>query len=100
MSRSADAVLRAFVSGGRLRRLPARRGRRLIVLEHIVGFFEPGRRFSEQEVDAVLIRWCAGGEADHVTVRRQLIDEGLLSRDHGEYWRTGGWVDVLGDGPR
>jgi hypothetical protein len=53
-------------------------------------------RFPEREVDAVLRAWCAGGEVDHVTLRRYLLDEGLLSRDHGTYWRIGGWVDVLG----
>ncbi|HEV8555040.1 MAG TPA: hypothetical protein VGR06_01405 [Actinophytocola sp.] len=26
----------------------------------------------------------------------RLVDEGLLGREHGMYWRTGGWVDVLG----
>jgi hypothetical protein len=29
-------------------------------------------------------------------VRRHLVDEGLLSREDGLYWRSGGWVDVLG----
>jgi hypothetical protein len=90
------AVLRAFFSDGRLVRLPARRGRRRVVLEHVVRSFEPGRRFPEREVDAVLRAWCAGGEVDYVTLRRYLVDEGLLSRDHGVYWRSGGWVDVLG----
>lgn len=90
------AVLRTFVPDGRLIRLPAKRGRRRVVLEHVVQSFEPGRRFPEREVDAVLRAWCAGGEVDHVTLRRYLVDEGLLSRDHGVYWRSGGWVDVLG----
>ena len=27
-------------------------------------------------------------------VRRHLIDEGMLSRESGMYWRTGGTVDV------
>lgn len=58
--------------------------------------FEPGRRFAEKEVDVVLRAWCAGGAADHVSVRRYLVDEGLLSRERGVYWRSGGWVDVLG----
>ena len=26
--------------------------------------------------------------------RRYLVDEGLLSREAGVYWRTGGYVDV------
>jgi hypothetical protein len=91
-----EMAVRAFVSDGRLVRLPARRARRRLVLEHIVASFEPGRRFPEREVDVVLRSWCAGGETDHVAVRRHLVDEGLLSRADGLYWRSGGWVDVLG----
>jgi hypothetical protein len=37
---------------------------------------------------------CAGGEVDHVTVRRYLVDEGLLDRADGRYWRSGGPVEV------
>ena len=29
---------------------------------------------------------------DYVALRRYLIDEGFLDRDHGEYWRSGGSV--------
>jgi hypothetical protein len=90
-----ETAVRAFVTDGHLVRLPARRARRRLVLEHIVASFEPGRRFPEREVDVVLRAWCAGGETDHVAVRRHLVDEGLLSRADGQYWRSGGWVDVL-----
>ena len=92
------SLLRTFVPDGRLVRLPARRGRRRMVLEYLAQSFEPGRRFPEREVDAVLRAWCAGGEVDHVTVRRYLVDEGLISRDDTMYWRSGGWVDVIGTG--
>ncbi|HEY8371219.1 MAG TPA: DUF2087 domain-containing protein [Pseudonocardiaceae bacterium] len=91
-----EALVRTFVQDGRLLRLPAQQGRRRIVLEHLVQTFEPGRRYTEREVDAVLRAWCRDSETDHVSVRRYLIDEGLLSRENGEYWRSGGWVDVLG----
>lgn len=94
--RRMAALLATFVPDGRLLRLPARRARRVLVLEYLAQSFEPGRRFPEREVDAVLRAWCSGGEVDHVTVRRYLVDEGLLSRDHGVYWRSGGWVDILG----
>jgi hypothetical protein len=62
-----------------------------MILEHIVRAFEPGVRFAEREVDAVL---RALYEPDWVTLRRLLIDEGLMSRQDGWYWRTGGFVDV------
>ena len=90
------SLLRAFVPDGRLIRLPAKRGRRRLVLEYVAQSFEPGRRFPEREIDVVLRALCEGGEIDHVSVRRYLVDEGLLSRADGMYWRSGGWVDVFG----
>jgi hypothetical protein len=92
----SDPRVAAFFDDGRLVRLPARWARRRAVLEHVVQSFEPGRRFPERDVDVVLRAWCAGGATDHVAVRRHLVDEGLLSREDGVYWRSGGWVDVLG----
>ncbi len=87
--------LRAFLADGRLVRLPARRARRRLVLEHVARSVEPGRRFPEREIDVVLRAWCDGGETDHVALRRYLVDEGMLTRADGMYWRSGGWVDVL-----
>ena len=95
--RRLASLLSTFVPDGRLVRLPAKRARRRLLLEYLVQSFEPGRRFPEREVDAALRAWCAGGEVDHVTVRRYLVDEGLLSREDGMYWRSGGWVDVFGE---
>ena len=93
---SADAgdVVSRFVRDGRLHSLPAHDGKRRQVLEFLVQSFEPGRRFDEREVDAVLRAWTAGGGVDHVSVRRYLVDHGLLAREGGDYWRIGGWVDV------
>jgi len=90
-----ESVLRSFVHGGRLVTLPAQQSRRRIVLEHVVRSFEPGIRYPEREVDAVLRAWCAGGNVDHITLRRSLIDHGLLTREDSLYWRSGGWLDVL-----
>lgn len=87
-----DQVLRAFVRGGRLVRFPTQGVKRRTVLEHVAQTFEPGRRYPETEVNAALKAWCEGGEADHISLRRYLIDAGLLSRDAGLYWRSGGPV--------
>jgi len=86
-----ESVVRTFVRDGRLLRLPAQRSRRRTVLEHVVQTFEPGTRYTEKEVDAVLRDWCIGGPAGHVSLRRHLVDEGLLTREAGQYWRSGGW---------
>ena len=83
-------VLRAFLRDGRLVGMPAHRAKRRLLLEHVVQVFEPGERYAEKEVNALLRAFTD----DYVTVRRYLVDEDLLSRDAGVYWRTGGPVDL------
>jgi len=90
-----ETVLRTFVKDGRLTALPAQAARRQMLFEHIVRSFEPGRSYAEAEVNAILRAWTDGGACDHVTLRRYLVDAGLLARESNHYWRTGGWVDVL-----
>ncbi len=76
---------RAFADG-RLRAMPAKHSRRLVVLDHIAQRFEPGLRYSERQVNAML----ATIDSDTAALRRYLIDERLLDRADGEYWRIGG----------
>jgi hypothetical protein len=90
-----EAVLRAFVRDGRLVGVPAQASRRRMLLEHVVQSFEPGRDYTEREVNAILRAWTEGGGVDHVSLRRYLVDEALLSRAANNYRRSGGWVDVL-----
>jgi hypothetical protein len=85
-----DAVLSAFVRKGRLVSIPAQHSKRRVVLEHLVRVFEPGVRYPEREVNALLAVW----HADVAALRRYLVDEGLLTREAGMYWRSGGRVDV------
>ncbi|QGN48826.1 DUF2087 domain-containing protein [Micromonospora sp. WMMC415] len=84
-----ERVLRTFLRDGVLVGLPAQRSRRRVLLEHIAGSFEPGERYPERAVDEALRGWCAAGGSDHVTLRRYLVDEGLLARERGVYWRAG-----------
>jgi hypothetical protein len=79
-------VLRAFVRDGRLVAIPTARSKRLLVLDWLVQRFEPGRKYSERMVNLVL----AQVHPDTAALRRYLVDEGMLSREHGEYWRSGG----------
>ena len=81
-------VLDAFVVHGRLVSIPAARGKRLVVLDWLAQDFEPGVRYSERQVNAILER----RHADPATLRRYLVDEDLLDRAGGEYWRIGGSV--------
>jgi hypothetical protein len=88
--RQRDAVLRTFLVNGRLAQIPMARAKRRIVLEHIVAAFEPGVRYPEKMVNATLRTW----HPDHAALRRYLVDECLLSREAGVYWRTGGYMET------
>jgi len=85
-----EAVLRNFTRDGKIVTMPAKRSRRLVLLEHVAQRFEVGVRYKESEVNLILRNL----HEDYATLRRYLVDEGFLSRDHGEYWRTGGRVDA------
>lgn len=88
MTAEETLVLNRFFRGDRLVELPSQRAKRLIVLERLALEFDPGRRYDEAEVNAMLRRF----HDDHATLRRQLVDEGFLDRAGGEYWRRGGRV--------
>ena len=83
-------VLRTFLPEGRIVQIPAQESKRLVVLDHVCRVFEPGRRYPEREVDALLRAFTD----DYVTVRRYLVDYGFLAREAGEYWRIGGTVEI------
>jgi hypothetical protein len=77
------AELAAFFRNGRLETIPAARDRRRALLLHVASKFEPGRDYDETEVNGIL----QGVHSDHATLRRYLVDAGLLRRDRGIYRR-------------
>lgn len=90
----SEKVLRAFFDdSGRLLAMPAKHSKRLVVLDHVARAFEIGVRYPERDVDAILRAF----HADHAALRRHLVDEGFLSREHNVYWRSGGTVLLPGD---
>jgi hypothetical protein len=83
--------VRAFIQDGRITVYPKKPERRLLLLEHVVQEFEPGRYYPEAEINTVL----KAAAEDHATLRRYLVETELLSRTaDGVYWRTGGPVGV------
>jgi hypothetical protein len=60
------------------------------VLERIAIEFDAGVRYEEKEVNVIVGKFFN----DYAAIRRYLVDEGFLGRDDGEYWRTGGRVEV------
>lgn len=83
-------VLRGFVDAeGRLTVIPASRRKRGVVLRWLMTGFEPDRRYSEAEVNAII----QARHWDSATLRRELIGHRMLARENGIYWRLpqSGW---------
>jgi biotin operon repressor len=83
-------VLDSFFLYGKLKSLPVQYKKKRIVLEELAKMFQPGRKYTEKEVNILI----ADVNEDFCTLRRELICEHFLDRDHGVYWRSGGRVDV------
>lgn len=71
---------------GSLKTIPAKQKKLEAVLRHVVTVFAPGRRYSEKQVNKMLLRF----HTDTASLRRYLIGFGLMKREGGggEYWRV------------
>ena len=88
-------VLENFLDAeDRLVSIPVQRKKRLVVLRWLVEDFKPGMSYAEAE-DRVISR----RHPDFATLRRYLVDEDLMQRRQGIYWRTGSVPDVGHDPP-
>lgn len=83
-------ILARFFERDRLREIPQQRAKRRVVLERIAQEFEPGLRYDEREVNRRLQLF----HPDHAALRRYLVDEELLARADGAYWRSGGRFEM------
>ncbi|WP_245927174.1 DUF2087 domain-containing protein [Nocardioides silvaticus] len=86
----SETLRRFFSADGRLHTMPTKHVKRRFVLDHVAQRFEPGRKYAEREVDAVLKEV----HEDHAALRRYLVDDGFLTREAGIYWRSGGTVET------
>jgi len=76
-------VLSTFVEEDRIKAIPARYKRRLVVLKWLANQFEENVKYLEKDVSEIIERH----HPDYVTLRRQLIAGGLMEREAGVYWR-------------
>jgi hypothetical protein len=76
-------ILRNFVENGRLKSIPVRTAHRQAVLEYLAARFEPRRDYTEPEVNELLGRY----HEDYASLRRYLVDAGLLERTAAVYRR-------------
>ena len=79
-------VLRNYLrADGTLKEIPLTPKRQLAVLRHIAPVFEPGRRYTEKQVNERLSRF----HTDVAALRRYLVDFKFVQRTAtgSEYWR-------------
>lgn len=77
----ARVVGRFFAGDGRLSHVPAKRKSRAAVLLELLTRFEPGRVYTEPEVNQVLL----GAHEDFAYLRRELVNYRYLERADGRY---------------
>ena len=82
-------ILRNFIEGERLSKIPQTRKKRWVVLKWLARRFAADSHYSEAEVNAVLKRH----HPDAATLRRELVGYRMLERNKGIYRRTpeSGW---------
>ena len=76
-------VLDNFLDGERIKRLPARWKKRMVVLRWLAEKFDPDRRYPQAKLNRILARH----HPDTATIRREFIVYGLMDRKDSVYWR-------------
>ncbi len=77
-------VLRDYTHNGRIRQLPRKQIKLIVILDWISTQFESDRKYSEKEVNAIIEQY----HPDYASIRRDLVDMGYLRRERGggSYW--------------
>lgn len=82
-------VMSSFTDAeGRISAFPSQEKKLLVLLRYAVKAFEPGRRYSEKQVNQILARY----NKDTAFLRRNLVGYKLMDREGGggDYWRLEG----------
>jgi hypothetical protein len=68
-----------------LKDFPAQQKKLEAILRYVVQPFEPGKRYTEKQVNEILSRYSD----DYARLRRNLVDFRLMAREGGDgsYWR-------------
>ena len=82
------SIARFLDDAGRITQLPSKHTARLAALLYLAQKFDFDCFYSERQVNEICSRWHTFG--DYFLLRRELVDNGLLSRkqDGSQYWRT------------
>lgn len=82
--RGWEAKVRSnFVVDGKLTQIPAQLKKRMAILRWLADKFEFDRRYPEKELNEVIRQY----HPDCASLRRYMIETGLMQRENGVYWR-------------
>ena len=77
-------TLRAYISrDGTVKTIPNQHKKLMVILNHLVKDFKPGVQYPESQVNQMLRRY----HDDTAALRRYMVDNKLLAREKGVYWR-------------
>ncbi|MCU0496832.1 MAG: metalloregulator ArsR/SmtB family transcription factor [Anaerolineae bacterium] len=77
-------VLKTFVAEDLTVQLPVGELKYVVILKWLLARFEIDRRYSEAEVNEILLRH----HEDYALIRREFVDRGWMQREKGIYWRV------------
>jgi hypothetical protein len=86
-------VISNYLVDGRLTQYPTQQKKQRVVLNVLSQSFEPGKVYSEAQVNLKLGMF----HADSALLRRSLVDHQFLERRDGMYWRSGGTFELPED---
>lgn len=80
----SQVVKNYALADGSLKQIPSKRKKFEAILRYVAGAFEPGRRYSEKEVNEILGHY----NEDTAMLRRGLVDYKMMDREAGgsAYW--------------
>jgi len=76
-------VIDTFLKFNTLKSIPVQRKKRRIILEKMLESFEVGKDYTEKEVNTIILSY----HEDFATLRREFINEQLMTRENGIYHR-------------
>lgn len=79
-------VLRDYTENGRLKSVPSKQKKLIVILDWLASNFEADRTYTEREVNEIINQYFH----DFASLRRDLVDFGYLRRERGgsKYWLT------------
>jgi hypothetical protein len=79
-----EKIIKSFFEYGKLKSIPIQRKKRRVILEEILKSFEEDKEYKERDVNIII----ADFNDDFCTIRREMISEGLMTRENGIYKRV------------